>query len=219
MNYRYNGEQNDMGEPEDKKKFGVGSVLKWIVYSVCIFFAATLIFRLITTKTPGELKNYLIKTESVNSAYAKQKNELTIYKIDVRSAFALGDALYIESVYYIEAAENLQITLRLNNARLPELSGGTPFRPLLSVGEAEDEPEKTEHKDVYSIGKTADRYRYFVYSFEGVKIDYAKSIVELYIFFESEENYPDTEYAAAKFMIFNINMPKSKVKTKIFDFG
>ena len=219
MNYRYNGDQNDTGEPENKKKFGVGSVLKWIVYSVCVFIAAAVIFRLITTKTPGELKNYIIKTESVNAAYAKQKNELTIYKIDVRSAFALGDALYIENVYYIEAAENLQITLRLNNTRLPELRGGAPFLPLLSVGEAENEPEKTEPKDSRSVGKTTDRYRYFVYCFEDVKIDYAKSIVELFIFFGDEENYPDIEYAAAKFMIFNINMPKSKVKTKIFDFG
>jgi len=208
-----------MGEPDDKKKFGVGSVLKWIVYSVCIFFAATLIFRLISTKTPGELKNYIIKTESVNAAYAKQKNELAIYKIDVRNSFALGDALYIESAYYIEDAENLQITLRFNNARLPQLSGDSPFLPLLSVGMAEDEPEQTEHKDIHTTGKTTDRYRYFVYSFEGVKIDYAKSIVELFIFLEGEENYPDADYAAAKFMIFNINMPKSKVKTKIFDLG
>jgi len=221
MNYRYNGDDKDKDiyDPDGaKNKFGAGSVLKWIIYSVCIFIAASVIFRLITTGPPGELKNYIIKSESVAGAYAKSGNDLIIYKIDVRSSFALGDALFIDNVYYIEAAENLQLTLRLKTSRFPDLKGETPFRPLLTLG-LDDEREVIRPSVCYPTGKPENKYRYFSYSFDGVKINYAKSILELFIFLENEENFPDEEYAAAKFMIFNINMPKSKVPAKNFDLG
>ena len=227
MDYRYDEDRKKIYDPdENKKKFGAGTVLRWIIYSVCIFTIAAVAFRLVTTGPPGELKNYIIKSESVKKAREESGNGLTVYKIDVRNSFSLGDALYIESVYYIESAENLQVTLRLRNGRFEELGGESPFWPLLSVGIRETERDENtgpavtaEPSDEYSVGKTSDRYRYFVYSFDGVKIDYVNSVIRLYIFIEGDAGFPDEGYSIARFTIFDINMPKSKAPAKNFGLG
>ena len=76
---------------------------------------------------------------------------------------------------------------------------------------------RMDPSDEAAFGKDTGRYRYFVYSFSGVEIDYANSTVELYIFLADEEYFPDEEYAVARFAIFDINMPKEKISAKNFD--
>ena len=69
-----------------------------------------------------------------------------------------------------------------------------------------------------AFGKSEDRYKYFVFSFDGVKIDYAGTKVEFYVFYDNnrDEVMFDENEAVARFTIFDINMPKSKLQAKKF---
>lgn len=254
-------------DDEGNKKSGAGRIIRWIIYSVCIFLITIVIFRVISTGTPGELQNYIIKSESVEKAYSEFKDELLIYKISMRNTFAVGDAFYIDSVYYIEDAENLQLTLRFKTNRsdrfgelYPEFSDSSefPFKLYLKVSytntninagsetDIESEEEKQEETDEetfdltganwkydvfetgdeQAFGKVTDKYRYFVVSFDGVKIDYANTKVELYLFIDGLNNPGENDdfakvagKALAQMTVFDINTPKSKVQAKKFDLG
>jgi hypothetical protein len=175
--------------------------------------------------TPKELENFIIKSDPIEKAYAARKDDFVIYEIKVRDFFAIGDALFIDSVYYFESAETLQFTLRCKNSALERITNGSddPFRLTLNVFTEEAEEgkaaEAAEPSAMQSLNKAGDRYVYFVYSFGGVKIDYAKSKAELYIFFAEEENYPDTDYSADRFTLFDINTQKEKIPAKKFNWN
>jgi len=171
----------------------------------------------------------MIKTESAEKTYAALKEDFIIYKIKVRDFFAVGDAVFISDVYYLESAKSLQLTVRIKNNDIKQILGEsvqkTPFKLFLSVFTKEGQDEKgavcgnsarIDPSDKNAFGNDESRYRYFVYSFENVEIDYANSTVELYIFPGDEENFPNEEYAMARFTIFDINMPKEKLPAKKF---
>ena len=211
-----------------------------------------MIFRIITTGTPAELKNYIVKNASVEKAYSEFKNDLAIYEIDIRIPFAIGDALFVDNIYYIEKAENLQLTLRFKTNRTdnivhlhPEFldSSEYPFKFCLKVSDtstttseaADDDSEVDltgadwnyvilETVDEHTVGKVTDKYRYFVVSFDDVKINYANTKVELYMFANSPNRdgefdfTEDEKKVLARFTVFDVNTPKSKVQAKKFGF-
>ena len=233
-NYRYNSNQDqdedrELIREENKKKSKIGRILKWTVYSVCIFIFTAVIFRLITTGAPGELQNFIVKSESVQKAYSEFKDDLKIFKIDIRVPFAVGDSLFVNNVYYIEKAENLQLTLRLKNSRFQDLTGDAPFKAILTVFTAEEEDEDgviygtttviMEPSGSQSFGKIADNYRYFVYSFDEVKIDYANTRIDMYIFYADDENFPNEDSALTRYTVFDSMTPKSKMQAKKFKLG
>jgi hypothetical protein len=261
MNYRNNqdserGSDFEYGKNK-KKKIGAGTVMRWTVYLVCLFILGTVIYRVISTGTPGELRNFIIQNQSVQRAYTEFKDDLVIYNISVRQPFAIGDNLFADNVYYIENAENLQIMLRCKNERYRDLPGSI-FRVLLKVtdttaagldifdmydmydtrdtheSESGADPEETEQRKEteeindgvillesvteHAHGRETDRYRYFVYSFDGVKIDYANTRIELYVFLSDEENFPEIDYSIARFTVFDRNMQKRRAEAKNFNF-
>lgn len=61
-----------------------------------------------------------------------------------------------------------------------------------------------------------ENYEYIRLSFDGVKINYAKSKVELYVWPEYTTEYNDGEFIA-RIIIFDIITPKEKVKIKNFE--
>ena len=231
MKYRYSDDDRTVYD-EKKKKFYIGSVLKWTVYIVCIFILATVIFRLITTGEPKELKNYIIKSGSVQRAYAEHKDALLIYSISVRNPFAVGDTFFLDNVYYIENAGNFQLTLRSKNSRT-EKTERENFGYWLKVSKINTEnTENPENEyDISDISepvyagyfeKNTARYNYLVMSFDNVEIDYANTKIELYIIGRTRDVYTEEdaiEDAIARFTIFDVNTPKSKVQAKIFDLG
>ena len=78
-----------------------------------------------------------------------------------------------------------------------------------------------EPVNVSAFGKDTGRYRYFTASFEDVKIDYAKTKVELFVL----KNRSDFNGLAldddhiARFTVFDVNMPKTKIPAKKFKLG
>ena len=220
-------------------------IFKWIVYSVALVIIGIVAARLIATSTPGELKNYIISSNKIERAYnisVDAKDEFKIYQIKLRSPFGLGDNLFINNVYYLENAENLQLTLRCKNSRFENLSGSF-FKVYLKVtdtsgvfeidvetGELNEAPEnaskawhsvilETVNQDIF--GKNSNRYMYFVYSFDDVKINYADTKVELYVFDNSSGDITefDEDKALARFTLFDVNMPKLKINAKKFKLG
>ena len=216
INYQHERDRGDAyAEEKPKKKFGMGAVFRWMIYSVCIFLLIVVVYRSVSMGTPGELKNYIVKTGPVASAHAKYGDDLIIYRINIRNAFGLRDVLFLDDVYYLESAETLQLTLRVKNSGLALVY---PFEFRLKVSGAAPEDYIVLNPLAYSsFGVDTDRYSYFLASFDGVEIDYANSTVELYIFPRGEEYFPDEEYAIARFTIFDINMPKEKIPAKKFD--
>ena len=245
--FNQNDDNYGYGDPV-KKKSMFPKILKWTIYLTCLLILVIVVYRLISTGTPKELDHYIIRSPKIEDAYKNLKNDFKIYEIEVRSAFAMGDAMFIEKVYYLESAENLQITVRCKNLKLAQLilselgtvgdqtRSNNPTSPLkmhlkhsvtADVGETDETEETLEDDTVQdyviletvnamTFGKSEDRYKYFVLSFDGVKIDYVKSTVRLYIFLADEENFPDEEAAIARFTIFDINTPKTKVQAKKF---
>jgi len=245
----YNTDENyDKEEPEKKSR--LWQWFKRIVYSVCILIIVISVYRLISTAAPKELKNYIIKNEKIERIYTDLKEDFRIYKIDARTPFALGDAMFLDNIYYLESAENLQMTLRCKNSRIEQINSDspgvvgrynseeTPLIYYLKVSGAENdadiadideiddtgEYEKTAGPDYIllkpasqkTVGKNTDRYRYFVLSFDGVKIDYANTKVELYILRNGGdgENMFDGDDYFARFTVFDVITPKSKIQAK-----
>lgn len=209
------------------------------MWSLGVFIFGIIIFRLISTGTPSELKNYIIKSDGIEKAYKASGNDFTIYKIDVRSPFTFGDAIYAESVLYLENAENMQFIIRCKNEAVNKLldyydnsDSKLPFKFYLKVSdtstgtdaESENDGDSDwdyiilEPQGLVTFGKDTGRYKYFMTSFDGVKIDYANTKVELYMLMNSVrgEIIFSEEEAFARFTIFDINMPKSKVAAKKF---
>jgi len=220
------------------------------VYAVGLLILGIVLYRVISTATPDDLKDYIIKNEKISRAYKNLQDDFKMYKIDIENtnrSFALGDSLYVHNLYYLESAENLQMTIRGKNNRIEQMVeyysslSDAPFKFYIKVttdtGSGDDETGETteengentdnsgqdyiilETVDEKTSGKDTDRYRYFVLSFDGVKINYAKTKVELYLFMNntsreeaafSEDNY------IARFTLFDINTPKTKVQAKKF---
>jgi len=161
----------------------------------------------------------------------------------------MGDALFVDNIYYLESAENLQLTLRCKNSKIGLMyldhlgtvgivdsadSEMSPFKFYLKVSSVNtdadakiDETDENNTSPDYilletvnesSFGKDKDRYRYFVLSFDDVKIEYAKSKVELYVLKYSidGETVFDENESVGRFTLFDINMPKTKIQAKKF---
>jgi len=155
-------------------------------------------------------------------------------------------------VYYLENAENLQITLRCKNSALAEMrlenlgaageinSEKPLFKFYLRTSvkisestdgeESEGELEDDRVYDVLSVsgtakeeifGKDGDRYRYYALSFGEVIIDYANTKLELFIMRNSPDGEPefDEDDFLARFTLFDVNMPKTKIPAKKFGLG
>lgn len=215
------------------------------MYSVCLLIIAVVIFRMVSTGEPGELKNYIIKSDKIEKAYKELKENFKMYQIKIRDTFAMGDALFVDNIYYLESAENMQLTLRFKNSRLEEMFGYSPdgdnaissrpsfFRYYLKVSSVNPNAGDIESSNYIldyviletvnenSFGKDTDRYSYYVLSFDDVKIEYATTKVELYVVKNNivgETVFDEDDYSA-RFTLFDVNMPKTKVQAKKFDLG
>lgn len=142
--------------------------------------------------------------------------------------------MFAENVYYLENAENLQLTLRYKNNALQgllEASGindydsAAPFKFFLKVSDTGTAEEASgwdymifEPVNGSSFGKDTERYSYLTVSFDGVKIDYANTKAELYLLLNGGggEVIFDENETVARFTLFDINMPKTKMAAKKF---
>ena len=168
--------ENSYGDDTNIKKSIVPKILRWTVYLLCIIIIIIVIYRSVSIGTPKELENYIIITPAIEESYKNLKDKFTIYEIDLRNPFGWGDALFIAKLYYLENAENLQITLRCKTGRFEFLSD--PFwvvssiRPFgayakLSVisadGESEDDSAQDHIIHSYAsnmFGNYSDKYIY-----------------------------------------------------------
>jgi len=249
--FTQNRDNYDNGEYNQNKNT-IGSVIfkafKWFIYAIGLLIIGIVIYRFISTATPSELKNYIIKSDTIEKAYSESvsaKEEFKIYRLEMRNPFSLGDALFVLNPYYLENAENLQLTLRCKNSEVQNLIGSynydddntSKFYYYLKITDTtpinetktESETSETEVKAIpnyrfiepvnsSSFGEAADRYKYFTVSFDGVKIDYANTKVEFYVFvsrYDGNTVYDEANYLA-RFTIFDINMPKTKLNAKNF---
>jgi len=229
-----NGDSN-YGEGAVKKRSAALKIIKWMIYLLCILILAVLIYRFVSTGLPKELKNYIIKNPEIEETYNKLKDKFKIYKMDIRNPFGWGDALFIENVYYLENAENLQFTMRCKTNRFEYFSDSInsassirAFGAYLKVSEITGVDETSdaaqnyiviEHNHSQQFGEFTDRYIYFVFNFDGVKIDFENSRVELYIFTNSFSDVApfDEDKALARFTIFDVTMSMTKMQAKKFN--
>ena len=222
---------------EKKKNSWMFRIFKWIVYSVSLIVILITIYRFASMGIPTELKNYILASAKTEQAYAELKDDFLMYKFDILNAFGMGDAFHADSVYYLESVQNLQLTLRCKAGRFSDLFGSLPerdlirpFKAYLKISEisGDDESESDANPDVVlesideakfgKFGKNGDSYVYFVYSFDDVAVDYTKTKLELYVFdntSETEALFDEDEYLA-RFTLFDVNMPKTKVQMKKF---
>jgi len=199
-------------------------VLGWITCSVSLIVIAIVIYRCASIGMPSELKNYILGSPEIEGARAELGEGFVMYGLDIRNAFGMGDAFYAANIYYLESAENLQLTLRCKTSRFRGLfdspgEPGRPFAAYLKISGGEEGGEIVlQSAGEAKFGKNSDSYVYFVYSFDGVAIDYAKSRLDLYIF----DNEPgavapyDEDAYMTRFTLFDVNMPKTKLQLKNF---
>ena len=232
MNYQADDDYDDGEDSGQKKKQPwLWRIFKWIVCALAAFIVAAVIYRSTSTNTPSELKNYLINSERIEKTYTQLKDDFKIYKIEVRNAFSNGDAFFVDSAYYLESAETLQAMLRCKTGRLRDVfdafsgnGSAAPLKVYLKLSEIGDDEAGAaiyvQPANESAFGKNKDAYRYFVYSFEDIKIDDAKTKIEMYVF----ENIPeaaefDEEAYIARFTLLDVNMPKTKMKMNKFKFS
>ena len=236
MDNQYNENYNDeFNRDKTQKKSWIAQCFRWIVCGVAILIVLIVIYRVISTGTPNELKNYIIKTKRIDTAYSSLKEDFKIYKIDIRDAFSMGDALFAENIYYLENAESFQVTVRLKNSRLKELFkdyGDDKFMFYLKVSTVNPDIDVSELQDGYILdyvflnaanesifGSVDDKYKYITLVFEDVKINYANTKVELYVFESNKVGEIDEKQHDVRFTLFDINMPKTKADAKKFGLG
>ena len=182
-------------------------VFKWTVFSLCILIITFIIFRSISITIPKELQNYLAKNYE---EYINRNDDFKIIEINANNRFSLdkqnpleySDALFIETIYYLEDIKKLQIVLRYKNMEIQPiiLNSEEPFVACLSNNTLNDNSniewkdwtaEWTSWYDVSSnptiFGKSTDKYQYFVYSFDNVAIDYGLSMVTLQVFINNNK--------------------------------
>ena len=213
--------------------------VKWIIYLIILFIFIIVIVRLCASGDPKEYSPLLI-SEKTGTDIENLGDSYIIYNIDLRSPFAIGDALFVRDVVYLESSENFQLTLRckknrfdpiLENLELTEyndcngllklyLKITTRQEPTGDTGTAETTEDGTEtiivesNKNLHGVIKSNSNYEYIRTDFDGVKIDYNKSKVQLYVFPANIE-YNEDEYLV-KITLFDVNMSKSKTKIKNF---
>ena len=229
MDYKDNDQDEAEYGGEKKKKSWMFRAFKWIIYSVSAIVVIITVYRCSSTAMPADLKNYIIGSPKIEQAYnvLEKKDDFVIYTLDIRNAFARGDAFFADNVRYLESAETLQLTLRCKTSRFPDLFGAAEntnlaklFKVYLKISETSESPdadyEIMESAGEARSGKSSDSYVYFLYSFDEVKIDYAKSKIELYVFYNDPETSFDEDECLARFTLFDVNMPKTKEKMKKF---
>ena len=227
----------DFKEDMPKKKVLTDKITRWVFISFGILLVAIIIFRSIAEGTPKELQNYLIKSPEINEAYMNLKNDLIIYQIKPMNPFAAGadfhdgDGISVDKIYYLEDVDNLQIIVRLKNGAIQ------PFRAELQlctydnvkwakmgIPSYDDQTEITITSEGYGasaeeiFGRNTDRYKYIIYSFDGVDIDYLRTQVYLYL-------YTHENALFGQFTVFDaitgdgITTPKKQIAAKKFNFG
>jgi len=225
-------------DQKTKKPSPVAKSLRWTVYIVCIFFIGIFAIRLFGTSHPGELKNYIIPNEKIKASYAELENDFKIHQLQIRDVFTLGDALFASNVYYLESADNLQLTIRCKNSSLNELNERyntdieKPFGYYLKIYN-----DFTNNQNDYIIitasneemfGKPSDRYSYIIVNFDGVEIDVdsADIKVELYLTLNkitepgAEDNIIlDEPDDIARFNLLDRTISLKKLRARDFDLG
>ena len=225
--------REDAGGGYKKKKSRLLAVMRWMVYSVSIIVIVISAYRCVSIAMPAELKNYIIESQEIERARDELGDGFVMYTLEIRSPFGRGDAFFADNVYYLESAGTLQCTLRCKTNRFPDVFGdpketalARPFKTYLKISEApgeenqaaeEGQYELLEAEDEAGFGKNGDSYVYFVYSFRGVKIDYEKSKLELYVFDDTSGTaFFDEDGCMARFTLFDVNMEKKKIQLKQF---
>ena len=213
---------NGDDENQKKKKSVVPKIIRTFFYTVCLIILGTTAYRLISTATPGDLKNYIIKSQYIEQKHDELKKDFVIYSFKPSNAFMLVDAMFVEKAYYLESAENFQVTIRCKNKVVRELlefytiTMDSPFKYYLNV--YPDFAEDTENYIVLkpvsqeTFGKDKDRYKYFVVSFDGVEIDYKKTKIELCMYLN--DGNEEEEYVES-ITLFNIGSNPGMTQKKI----
>jgi hypothetical protein len=175
-----------------------------IVFLVCILILALIVFRSISGETPKDLENYITGRHeeyknSKNAGKITQINPVSRFSKDLQNPLEYDESLVIETVYYIEEAKNLQIILKCKNIEIQPLISNSkePFVLFLTINTLND-IELKENAELITwgdsasnaeiFGKNTDKYRYFVYSFDDVVIDYGASQVNLQVSVNDENN-------------------------------
>jgi len=205
-----------------------------MVYAVSLIVILITIYRCATIGTPAALKNYIMQNEQIDAAYKELKENFVMYKLETRNPFSMGDAFFIDSAYYLESAKNLQLVIRCKTSRFGdflELFSGdsslSPFVVYLKISETSDDVGDTAKEETVvieeaakeeSYGSYKDSYMYYIYSFDGVEMDYAKTRLELFVFDNSlDAKAPfDEEGYIARFTLFDVNTPKTKLQAAKF---
>ena len=222
----------DTGTETKEKKITGFKIFKWIVYILLLIILAVIIMRLISINDPKDSK--LILTDSgIESDIESLGDNYTAYKIDIRDSFDLDDAFFVNNVVYLESSQNLQLTLRCKKNRFSDILSALNedkqvkrnYAALLKVylkvmTKASDGGDDTaDIKEVYqNYNFDTANYEYLRLSFSGVKIDYVKSKLQLYLFATDADGaaeFSEDDYIA-QFTLFDINMPKAKVNIKNF---
>lgn len=231
-----NGEIDiETGTETKEKKITAFKVFKWIVYVLLVIIMAIIIMRLISINDPKDSK-LILADDKIESDIKNLGSDFTMYTIDIRDSFDLEDAFFVNNVVYLESSQNLQLTLRCKKNRFADILTGLKsmhnvqydkpdYAALLKLylkvttKSADGGDDAVDIKEVYQDHNfETDKYEYIRLSFSGVKIDYVKTKLQLYLFATDANGSAEfsEDDAIAQFTLFDINMPKAKANIKNF---
>lgn len=213
-------------------------ILKYVLYMTPLVIVLIVAIRLVSSGDPQESGN-ILNTYAFESAYQNLGGDFLMYKIRVKDNFEIGDALCVLDVLYLESSHDLQLTLRGKKNRFEEICSvldltSVNYADLLKLylrvttkipaDNSDEIPQETFVADIFEISESYlfenERYEYIRVNFSDIYVDYAKTKLELFIFDKLREFSPedlDNSHYIARFTLFDINMPKEKVKADKFE--
>jgi len=213
-------------------------VLKYTLFITPAIVLLIIIIRLVSSGDPPESR-MIMNTYNFETAYHNLGNDFVMYKINVRSPFAINDTFCVVDAFYLESSRDLQLSFRGKKNRFEELRAilnisSENYADLIKLylrvttsvitdipGEVQEETLVTE---IFEISARYlfenDRYEYIRVNFSDIKVDYRRTRLELFAFDKLREyDLDDLNNAEflARITIFDIHMPKERARVERFE--
>lgn len=154
-------------EPKKKKGFTVGKLLKWIALLIIAAVYLVLIARCGMYRDDALVSKILVN-ETTERAYASSPQDFAVRQYGMNSAWvAVSDGRLVEfnKLYHIEAARQLQISVKYNEDIVTaNADGSTPLTFYLTDENGE------KYEDYFFEEKQKFRYVYVRLCFEGIDL-------------------------------------------------
>ena len=154
--------------------FRLGKLLKKVLIIAIIAVLGLLAFNMM--KQDHKELEELIKTDAFNEAYLVS-NDVRTHAPGGNNGFSENGGLYSYSLYYIESAGYLQITVRYNEKHMADVKENYPTFDVDTIHYTLTDQNGTKYDA--TVVKTASKYHYEYLKLEFTGVDFGENTLKL----------------------------------------